>query len=209
MTIQNEVILKQANWPARDQGSRPTCIAFALSEMNLVSAKGLEALSPEYLYQLAAISTPKWMPNAGVTLGAALAAAHTGQPSELDFPYQQNEPIFPIPPPHSSWALYGTQILAATPVQSKIIKSLREHKPVGLCIRLTNSFYTPTGGVVADEPLSSKDALHAVAIIGLGWISRAPYFLIRNSWGIEWGNAGNAWLSWNYISDHSICVMEF
>ena len=79
---------------------------------------------------------------------------------------------------------------------------------MGLGLRLTNSFYTPVDGIVADEAVSLNNVLHAVAIVGLGWIDSDPYFLIRNSWGADWGLVGNAWLSSKYIDAHSICVME-
>lgn len=208
MTIKNEVILNQANWPARDQGLRPTCVAFAFSELNLVAAKGLQALSPEYLYQGAAHRTPTWIPYSGVPLGAALAAAIEGQPSEPAYPYQPGEPSCPVPPLPKSLTRYSTNIQISKPDTSKIIEELRLNRPMGLGIRLTNSFYTPANGIVADEAVSLKNILHAVAIVGLGWIDCDPYFLVRNSWGADWGLAGNAWLSANYINAHSICIME-
>lgn len=208
MTIKNEVILNQANWPARDQGLRPTCVAFALSELNLVAAKGVQALSPEYLYQGAALRTPKWVPNAGVPLDAALAAAIEGQPSEPDYPYQPGEPSCPVPPLPKGLTRYSMKIQLSKPDTSKIVEVLRRDRPMGLGLRLTNSFYNPADGIVADEATSLKNVLHAVAIIGLGWIDSDPYFLVRNSWGADWGLAGNAWLSGNYINAHSICVLE-
>lgn len=209
MTIQNELILNQANWAARDQGLRPTCIAFALSELNLSSTNNVQVLSAEYLYQGAALCTPAWMPNVGVPLGSALAAANNGQPADSDYPYQQVEPTCPIPTLPSTLKLHGNKIqLPAVADTTKIIKALRKSCPVGLCLKLTNSFYAPVNGIVADEHLSLKDVLHAVAIVGLGWINTSPYFLIRNSWGADWGHAGNAWISGDYITMHSICVME-
>lgn len=208
MTIKNEVILNQANWPARDQGLRPTCVAFALSELNLAAAKGVQALSPEYLYQGAALRTPTWIPHAGVPLGAALAAAIEGQPPEPSYPYQPGEPSCPVPPLPKGLTRYSTSIQLSTPDTSKIVEELRRNRPMGLGLRLTNSFYTPAYGIVADEAVSLKNVMHAVAIVGLGWIDSDPYFLVRNSWGEDWGLAGNAWLSANYIKSHSICVLE-
>lgn len=208
MTIKNELILNQANWPARDQGLRPTCVAFALSELNLVAADGIQALSPEYLYQGAALRTPTWIPYAGVPLGAALAAAIEGQPPESGYPYQPVEPSCPVPPLPKGLTRYGTKIQLSKPDPSQIMEVLRRNKPMGLGLRLTNSFYTPVDGIVADEAVSQKNVLHAVAIVGLGWIDSDPYFLIRNSWGTDWGLVGNAWLSSHYIDAHSICVLE-
>lgn len=208
MTIKIEVLLNQAKWPARDQGKRPTCVAFALSELNLEAAKDIQALSPEYLYQDAAIRTPTWVPYAGVPLGAALAAAIEGQPSEPLYPYQPEEPSRPVPPLPKGLTRYGTKIQLSKLAPHQIVEVLRRSKPMGLGLRLTNSFYTPVDGIVADEATSLKNVLHAVAIVGLGWINSDPYFLARNSWGADWGIAGNAWLSAAYINAHSICALE-
>lgn len=208
MTIVNEVVLSQARLPVRDQGLRPTCIAFTLSELNLVVAEHLQMLSPEYLYQGAALQTPHWFPGMGVALKAALSAANYGQPTESVYPYQQSEPTYPISP-LPTLMLYGAKLeLAAQVDVANIIDILRDGKPVGICLNLTSSFYSPIDGVVHYEPVSLPDVLHAVTIVGFGWNGNEAYFLIRNSWGSSWGQDGHAWVSSEYLIKHSICAVE-
>jgi C1A family cysteine protease len=165
-------------------------------------------LSPEYLYQGAALQTPNWIPDMGVPLKAALNAANSGQPVELAYPYQHSEPACPIPP-LPSLTLYGVKVGLAAPVDvTKIIDLLRQGKPVGICLKLTSSFYSPLDGVVLFELVSLPDVLHAVTIVGLGWDGNDAYFLIRNSWGSVWGQDGHAWISSEYVIKHSICAVE-
>jgi hypothetical protein len=207
VTIKEEVILAQAKFPPRDQGHRPTCIAFTLAELNLAPATGIEALSPEYAYQGAACLIPAWVPGTGVPLDAVLRATSSGQPVELDFPYQAAEPIAPVPAPPTTLDLYGGSV-AMLPLDSEVICAmLRQHRPVGIGLRLTESFYMPVDGLVTFESAPIvPGVLHAVAIVGLGWKGGEAHFLIRNSWGNGWGRGGIAWVSATYVREHALCA---
>ncbi|WP_454828095.1 C1 family peptidase [Pseudoxanthomonas wuyuanensis] len=207
MTIKEEVILAQATFPARDQGLRPTCIAFALAEVNLGIAGGAEALSPEFAYQAAACLVPAWIPGAGVPLDAALRATSSGQPLESVFPYQAVEPLAPVPAPPTTLKRFGGGV-AMLPLDIPVLCALlREHRPVGIGLQLTESFYLPVDGVVTFQAIALVPAvLHAVAIVGLGWSEGEAYFLLRNSWGPGWGRQGGAWVSADYIRGHALCA---
>lgn len=207
MTIKEEVILTQAKFPARDQGLRPTCIAFALAELNLGVPASAEALSPEYAYQGAACLNPAWVPGAGVPLDAALRATSSGQPVELDFPYQPAEPIAPVPTPPTTFELYGGSVAMLHLDTEVMCAMLRRHRPVGIGLRLTKSFYMPIDGLVTFEAAAlAPTVLHAVAIVGLGWKDGEAHFLIRNSWGHGWGRKGVAWVSATYVLKHALCA---
>lgn len=208
MIIKEEISLSQASNPARDQGERPTCIAFAISELNLRFAPQVEMLSPEYVYQGAANLTPNWAPGDGVRLGLALQAASSGQPVEADFPYQTAEPLPPVAAPPVGFALYGSLLDVLPHDPESIAEAIRSHRPVGLGIRLTQSFFIPVDGVIAFEQQPAPAApLHAVAVVGTGRDRNgAPYFRIRNSWGNSWGMHGQAWLPGIYIREHAICA---
>ncbi|WP_425501205.1 C1 family peptidase [Pseudoxanthomonas suwonensis] len=209
MTIQVEIVLPQAELAARDQGTRPTCIAFALSEVNLGTLRELIPLSPEYAYVGAAHLVGDWKPGDGVPLSAALRAVSRGQPVEDDFPYQPHEPEPPVLAPPSTLPLHGRGV-SLLPVSTSIIcDRLRQLVPVGVGLRLTRSFYYPIEDVVAFEPEPVEPlALHAVAAVGLGWDGNEPHFLIRNSWGARWGKNGSAWVSGRYLGVHAICAFS-
>jgi len=207
VTIKEEVILVQARFPARDQGLRPTCIAFTLAELNIDAATGAEALSPEYAYQGAASLIPSWVPGSGVPLDLALRAAYMGLPAELDFPYQAAEPSAPVPIPLTTFDLHGGGV-AMLPLHTEIMCAmLHQGKPVGIGLRLTESFYMPVDGLVTFEATAIlPQVLHAVALVGLGWENGELHFLIRNSWGCGWGQDGTAWASAAYLREHALCA---
>jgi len=204
--IAEEIVLQQVHLPPRDQGRRPTCIAFALSEVNLQHATNLEALSPEHLYQEAASMVPHWSPMDGIPLNLALQAASAGQPEEKDYPYQQDEPLSPVAPPPRNMTLYGARVERLPSDPGSIIKMVRNQQPIGLGLQLTQSFFCPVGGFIEFEEIALPDVLHAVAVVGLGWKDGEPHFLIRNSWGEHWGLDGSAWLPDSYVRTHTICA---
>jgi len=207
LIIKEEIALPQANNAARDQGQRPTCIAFALSELNLRFAPQGEVLSPEYVYQGAATLTSNWASGDGVSLGLALQVASFGQPTEQDFPYQATEPAPPVSLPPVGLRLYGRALDLLPHDPDSIADAIRRNLPVGIGMRLTQSFFIPASGVVTFEQLPLPNALHAVAVVGLGRADDgAPYFRIRNSWGDKWGAHGQAWLPEIYIREHVICA---
>src|SRR5258708_4408177 len=81
--------------PARDQGRRKTCVAFALSDLHAtVKSHVFTPLSVEYLfYQACRLATP-FNPHSGVTLDQALEALkNEGQPDEVQWPYMAQLPV--------------------------------------------------------------------------------------------------------------------
>lgn len=81
MTIHEEIVLPERELTIRDQGSRPTCLAFVISDINARYGPGL--LSPEYVYRATAQMTPGWSPGKGLQVPIALAASAKGQPESV------------------------------------------------------------------------------------------------------------------------------
>lgn len=199
-----ELTLPQSALIARDQGRRPTCLAFALCEVEYRHSQN-GALSPEYLYQSAAAHSPSWAPNEGLQLSAALRVADRIA-LEADCPYQQTEPSFPLPPLPSGIPLFGGPAYAFSARMNDIVQRLREGSVVGLGLMLTQAFYVPDGDRIRDGTPIVPESGHAVAVVGLGWEEGRAFFLIRNSWGQAWGQNGSAWLSENYVQEHAQCA---
>lgn len=200
----NELIrLQEADVTVRPQGLRPTCLAFALSDLNYQLAK--DHLSPEYLYRAAALSHQGWQPNDGMTWDSAMAAAKSGQPLEVSFPYQKDEPSLPIPVLPQKLPLHGHTVSLQKNRFDEIVVRLRRDTPTGLALRLTLEFYAPQNGMVLFSDQALPGMLHAVVVVGYGATpDNKQWLLIRNSWGAPWGDgAGRAWICESYVSAHS------
>ena len=196
------------------QGVRPTCLAFALSDLNRHANNVHPTLSAEYLYRSAAKLMPTWQDGYGLQLIPALeAVAKPGQPTALACPYTVSEPTeqFPCLPDLSAFPANESKLyvstLQAIDMKSKMLEfELQNRKPIGLVLRLTESFYKPVEGIVAFSNNHLNGCNHAVIAVGLGThaVTHEPHVLIRNTWGVGWGNAGNAWLPFKFIDIHAV-----
>ncbi|MGB5957185.1 hypothetical protein [Pseudomonas sp.] len=162
--IAHKVLLDGYDSPARPQGRRPTCLAFALSDLNRPRAPA--DLSPEFLYRAAAILNPAWVPGSGVTFDAMREASRGGQPEEVEFPYCTDEPSHPIPPLPSGLKHYGQLLQRVSADPTDIACLITAGQPIGLGLRVTREFFKPQDGVIPFSDQVMAGLLHAVVAIG-------------------------------------------
>ena len=183
--------------PVRDQRARPTCLAQASTTAHEHARGSTVALSPEYLYYFAS----KGSTHAGVDFpDVSRALLDPGQPTETDCPYHVNEPPLAWSPP-TALTLYRRGSASAEQDPDKVEAMLDAgHVPV-LGIATTDAFYSPAPPWLM-SPTGPVRGLHAVVAVGVGVTHTARRFLIRNSWGTEWADAGHAWLDDAFMSRH-------
>ena len=189
---------RSALGPVRDQGARPTCLAHASTTAHEHARGSTLPLSPEYLHYFA--STDK-NPEEGVDFPeVSRALFDPGQPREADCPYQPNDPSPGWAPP-ADLTLYRRQSTSRDRNPDEVEALLDAGRLPVLGIATTSAFYDPTPPWVI-SPLGSIVGLHAVLAVGIGTVSTARRFLIRNSWGNAWADAGHAWLDDAFVVQH-------
>src|SRR5438105_14391048 len=93
------VDLRPSFGPVRNQGPRPTCMAFAASDAHAGLRSGWAALSCEYAFYHAQRRAGR-SPNKGALLSSMLdALCHDGQPEESGWPYLAATPTGSWTPP--------------------------------------------------------------------------------------------------------------
>jgi hypothetical protein len=207
MTVHSDIT--EVFGPARDQGERPTCLAFAMSDMNRFHA-ACEVLSAEYLYRGAAMRTTGWKPGDGTYLRHAIAVtSDTGLPGDALLPYELLEPGMPIPvlPDATTGTFYRNVFAGGKPVQAAEVKAaLGQGIPVGLVLKITPEFVLAKDGFVEHSNNVFPNEFHAVIATAAATRNSdsADYIRVRNSWGAGWGDAGHAWLNAAYVNAYMV-----
>lgn len=197
--------------PARDQDLRPTCLAFAASDAH-ATARGLpfDPLSAEWAYYHA-VRRDGGKPDSGATLGGMLDGIRLdGQPVEAAWPYTNGPNPDPATwvPPLGVTALFRRDSATQSACSVlDVVAPLGASSPVLLVMTISDAFYLPgaDGIVAAAEPPDPK-RVHAVLAVGHGRLGgSAEAVLVRNSWGLEWGEDGHAWLHEAYLAPRLLC----
>ncbi len=215
MTVVSSIDLS-VNWePPRSQGNRPTCLAFTASELNRNLSGTDLALSAEYIYRAAARRSATWKAGDGLLMThlSEVLAQH-GQPTDPVCPYLAHAPLEAppdLPQLAASEKLYTAAVQLISTAPQQIEDELRQGTPVGLILKLTDTFLKPTQGTIEfSHMLLSINMHHAVVATGLGKHSGTgePHFRIRNTWGETWGEQGHAWLPHSYVQSHAVTAFK-
>ncbi len=189
---------------ARNQGARPTCLAFAASDAHAALREGWVPLSCEYAFFQAQRRAGR-MPTAGALLSSMLEALRKdGQPEESGWPYLSATPADAASwaPPREIGKLFGRNGATATHSIDRIIQELDQGRPVIVLTMLSRAFYQRNPqGVVNPAPgeQPEPDRRHAVIAVGHGKVDGQRAVLVRNSWGPSWGDAGYGWLTERFL----------
>lgn len=187
----------------RDQGPRPTCLSFAISDVHKIQIPIDEHLSPESLHQAATIHGNSDVED-GVSIASALSALmNDGQTTEGNWPYNSPQCLDTTLPFYSRAATVTLFDPAA------VASCLAVGIPVVAILNIGEEFFLHSGEQVLNLTSGATvEACHAVAITGHRSIAGQNEFLIRNSWGARWGMNGLAWISSDYLQSRSTAVIQ-
>lgn len=213
MSVLPVVDLRPKFGPARYQGSRPTCLAFAMSDAH-AEVRGLpyEELSAEFIFYHAARRAAVFNPHVGITVDNGLIALkNDGQPLESGWPYLPRIPLdlTSYAPPAGSGDVFKRD--STFGVHGDLLTTLDSGRSVLTAMTITTDFhYAVRGQVIRANSNSQFAGYHAVLLVGYGHENNETVYLIRNSWGTKWCEAGHAWLAEDYLTRrlHSVVVMR-
>jgi Papain family cysteine protease len=203
MDIRVIVDLRDQFGDIRDQGQRPTCMAFAASDAHSFARGNTEPLSVEYAYFRAVQRRLNSDRTTGVSFEAiSEALSLDGQPLETDWPYILNLGVNdPWMPPKNLGTLFYGNVTKVTGGIADIYTSLDVGRPVIVVMQISISFFTisdatPLPGLTSEPPVNT----HAVIVVGYGEAASGRCLLIRNSWDAGWGDGGYAWIHEDYLT---------
>ncbi len=199
------VDLRAAFGPARNQGARPTCLAFAASDTHAAVREGWAPLSCEYIFYHAQRRAGRASSTGAILSSMLEALRQDGQPEEGGWPYLAAPPADAAlwMPPQPIGQLFRRNGAKAPHALDLVIQQLDQGRPVIVLTKLSRSFYQKNPQGVVDPPVDEKpeDARrHAVVAVGHGLVDGQRAVLVRNSWGPGWGDAGHGWLTERFLA---------
>jgi cathepsin L len=132
--------------------------------------------------------------------------ANKGIDTETCYPYTAEDGSC-----HYSSSCCGATITGYTDVASGNEDDLKDavyKTPVSVAIDASQSSFQFYSSGVYNEPDCSSTALdHGVLAVGYGTSGSTPYWIVKNSWGTDWGMNGYIWMSRNKSNQCGIATM--
>jgi predicted secreted protein len=176
----------------RDQGNCGSCWAFGTVgpfESNIVIKDGVPNDQVDLSEQwLVSCNTEGWGCSGGWWAHDYFVSP--GAVHEADFPYTATDAACGGPYTYhekiASWAYVGTD--SSVPSTSAIKQAILDHGPVSAGVCVNNTFKAYTSGVFNPSLNFCFTINHGIALVG--WDDSVGAWILRNSWGADWGEDG-------------------
>ena len=102
-----------------------------------------------------------------------------------------------------SYSAFGDQNMGQyedTGLRSWLIKK----EPIAIGIAIYSNFMNSKTGMIG-IPKQTDDFMGGHAVIICGFDDKNKRFILRNSWGVYWGDKGYFYLPYDYISNKELC----
>lgn len=201
------VDLRPWTTPIEDQGSLGSCAANALigGLEYLVRRETGQAvdLSRIFVYFNQRLWDECVRDDLGASIGDGVRVlSRVGAPIERSWPYHRD--LFAVQPPEAVYREASKIRVAdwwSVPVDADAFRGcLAAGFPIAFGTKVTESFVnTPRTGLCG-MPTGADDARHGRhALLIVGYDDRARRFVVRNSWGDDWGDRGHVYMPYDYV----------
>ncbi|MCU0821831.1 MAG: C1 family peptidase [Spirochaetes bacterium] len=194
---------KLASWDWRDRGAVTDvqfqgvcgcCWAFAavgaLESNAIINYKEKLDFSEQYF-----VNCIKYGCNGGNSLYVFEHLKSRTVPMENQLPYAGSEQPCKNVPGSGYYAVatgYVGEDDYEDPGEIKIKRAICKYGPIVASMRSTRAFHAYTGGIY--DEIARGETNHAVLIVG--WDDAKKSYIVKNSWGRDWGENGFVWMDY-------------
>lgn len=208
-SVPGKVDLRQYFTPVKNQGTLGVCSAFAMvgiyEYILRKNKKQDNDLSEAFVYYNVRRMTENVGNDSGSSLYNVVVTMGTeGVCAEHYCPYTEQADM-PQPSAEAYEDALGRKIVKALNVKKDIqhIKSaVAEGYPVAVSLKLFESF-DPVAGFISrpteEEIASNQSGNHAMVVCG--YSDEEKIFIVRNSWGMKFGDQGYCYIPYSYFED--------
>jgi C1A family cysteine protease len=201
--------------PVKDQGQLGSCTANMAANMYEYMCKRGKSSYVE-LSRLFIYKTTRWLlhltGDTGAYIRSALGALVVyGAPPEEYYPYEVSK-FDETPDVLNAGFAQSFQVTKyfrldkGVPSNEQLITRMKEFLAKGFCLGIGFTVFdsfeqaASNGGFIPyPKPTESVQGGHAVTIVGYDKNKDEGAFLIKNSWGTDWGERGYGWLPMKYF----------
>lgn len=200
----------------RNQGTQGSCCSFAVASVIEALRHDKQTYSPAFLYwNVRAVNNTTDKDTGASIYDVIRAATQFGDCLEEHMPYSQD---YTIKPDKNAFGnALNCRIIEAQTVEPKIdaIKSaLSDGFPVIIAARIFDSFSDTRSGFVRN-PLSDElskersDGHGNHALVVCGFSDSERVFVVRNSWGTNFGDNGYCYIPYSYAKEYFLqaCII--
>ena len=180
---------KNAVTPVKNQGQCGSCWSFsatgAMEGSWAIQNNELLSLSEQLLMDCS-VRYGDLACNGGEMESAFRFAIDNGMCTESEAPYlAQRETCSPC-----DTVAFFTNCVSVTPNNELHLKQAVSRGPVSVAIQAdTKTFQFYSGGIISGDACGTQ-LDHGVLVVGYGEEDGEKYWLVKNSWGTSWGDAG-------------------
>lgn len=222
LKARESVDLRKFFSPVRDQGAVGSCSSFSviavyesIMNRNNPTPEGA-ALSERFLFYHTNIATGRIDEGSNFYEQLEVFGKH-GSCAEQLYPYTPDR-LMDKPSEAAVSDAHNHRVLQARQIPLKsdgskydcitanhaiLTAALSEGYPIAISLRICENFGRGAGGYVSrpsDEEISAKSrGNHAMVIVG--YSERDKFYIVRNSWGEDFGDKGYCYISASYIDD--------